>query len=174
MSVFSSALSCLNRDLKWQTLEPSACLSSWTNCVIVLEAWTDHVIALKSRTDLVIPLRSVLQLCVTAQFYLENNRKIQPWGMRASLRKDVERKEWVCTAGERDSPPTSPRPSPPPRRPSLPPPAPALDSSFYMLSLPLGLPCVNWASQERCLFYLRSGPWTFLCSVFMGFSLPCL
>ena len=50
-------------------------------------------------------------------------------------------------------------------------------SSFYMFFfLPLGLPYVNWASQESCLFYLRSysGPWTFLCSIFMAFSLPCL
>ena len=30
-------------------------------------------------------------------------------------------------------------------------------SSFYMFFLlPLSLPYVNWASQERCLFYLRS------------------
>ena len=30
-------------------------------------------------------------------------------------------------------------------------------SSFYMsFLLPLGLLYVNWASQERCLFYLRS------------------
>ena len=29
-------------------------------------------------------------------------------------------------------------------------------SSFYMFFLPLGLPYVNWASQEGCLFYLRS------------------
>ena len=29
-------------------------------------------------------------------------------------------------------------------------------SSFYMFFLlPLGLPCVNWTSQERCLFYPR-------------------
>ena len=50
----------------------------------------------------------------------------------------------------------------------------------YVLSSPLGLPYVNWASQECCLFYLRSSlrssdlPLTFLCSVFMGFSFPCL
>jgi len=50
------------------------------------------------------------------------------------------------------------------------------DSSFYMLFLPLGLPYVNWASQECCLFYLtpHSGPRTFLCSISTGFSLPCL
>ena len=53
-------------------------------------------------------------------------------------------------------------------------------SSFYVFFLPLGLPYVNWASQEYCLFYLRSSLWssdhplTFLCSVFTGFSLPCL
>ena len=45
---------------------------------------------------------------------------------------------------------------------------------------PLGLPYVNWTSQKCCLFYLRSSlrssdlPLTFLCSIFAGFSLPCL
>ena len=29
-------------------------------------------------------------------------------------------------------------------------------SSFYLLFPPLGLPYVNWDSQECCLFYLRS------------------
>ena len=45
-----------------------------------------------------------------------------------------------------------------------------------MFILPLSLRCVNWASQEGCLFSLRSlrGPWTFLYSIFMGFSLHCL
>ena len=34
---------------------------------------------------------------------------------------------------------------------------PNFGSSFYMFFLlPLGLPCVNFASQECCLFYLRS------------------
>ena len=49
-------------------------------------------------------------------------------------------------------------------------------SSFHMFILPLGLPYINWASEECHLFYLRSslGPWTFLCSIFAGFSLPCL
>ena len=47
---------------------------------------------------------------------------------------------------------------------------------FICFFLPLGLPYVNWASQECCLFYLRASlqSWTFLCSVFAGFSLPCL
>ena len=53
-------------------------------------------------------------------------------------------------------------------------------SSFYMFFLPMGLPYVNWASQECCLFYLRSSlrssdlPLTFLYSIFVNFSLPCL
>ena len=55
-------------------------------------------------------------------------------------------------------------------------------SSFYMFFLPLGLPYVNWVSQECCLFYLKSSlqgpsfdlPLTFLCSIFSGFSLPFL
>ena len=34
-------------------------------------------------------------------------------------------------------------------------------SSFYtFVSSPLGLPCVNWASQEGCLFSLRSSLWS--------------
>ena len=51
---------------------------------------------------------------------------------------------------------------------------------FICFSLPLGLPYANWANQECCLFYLKSSlrssdlPLTFLCSIFTGFSLPCL
>ena len=51
---------------------------------------------------------------------------------------------------------------------------------FICFPLPLSLPCANWASQECCLFYLKSSlqssylPLTFLCSIFTGFSLPCL
>ena len=42
--------------------------------------------------------------------------------------------------------------------------------TFFLL--PLSLPCVNWASQEGCFTWdSHSGPWTFLCSMFMGFSL---
>ena len=42
---------------------------------------------------------------------------------------------------------------------------------FFLL--PLSLPCVNWASQEGCLFYPRPSlqSWAFLCSIFTGFSL---
>ena len=37
---------------------------------------------------------------------------------------------------------------------------PNLDSSFYMFCLLLlSLPCVNWASQEGCLFHLRFSVW---------------
>ena len=51
---------------------------------------------------------------------------------------------------------------------------------LYVFSSPLDLPYVNWASQECRLFCLRSSLWssdlplTFHCSIFAGFSLPCL
>ena len=61
-------------------LKPSACHSSQAN----------RVIALGSQTDRVIPLG---QISVTAQFYLENNRKIHPGGMRACRPKDTKRRE---------------------------------------------------------------------------------
>ena len=50
-------------------------------------------------------------------------------------------------------------------------------SSFYMLFLlPLGMPYVNWASQECCLFYLKSLLRSLDLPLFylVGFSLPCL
>ena len=47
--------------------------------------------------------------------------------------------------------------------------------SFYFFLLPLNLPCVNWASQEGCLFYLRPSLRSLdLPCIFMGFSLFCL
>ena len=45
-SVISSVLSCLNKNLKRQTLKPSECHSSWTDRVIALRSQIDHVIAL--------------------------------------------------------------------------------------------------------------------------------
>ena len=54
---------------------------------------------------------------------------------------------------------------------------PALWFLFYMFfSLPLGLPHVNWASQECCLFYLRSSlrssdlPLFYLCGLYPSLS----
>ena len=45
-----------------------------------------------------------------------------------------------------------------------------------VLSSPLGQSFVSWASQDCCLFYLRSSLWSsdLLCSLFAGFTLPCL
>ena len=80
--------------------------------------------------------RSVLQLCVTARFYLENKGKyiLEAWGHDDP--KDPKRRERESMR-ERDPWP--------------------FGSSFYVfLFLCLGLPSVNWASQECCLFYLRS------------------
>ena len=72
----------------------------------------------------------VLQLCVTVQFYLESKGKyiLETWGQADP--KDAKKKRI---------------------------PQPNFGSSFYMFFLlPLSLPYVNRASQERCLFYLRS------------------
>ena len=105
--------------------------------------------------------RSVLQLHFTPQFYLENEKKkknltgkkkkkekIHPLGIRACPRKihEDERErvsEWGW-AWERERPP-------------------ALWLLFLYVvffSLPLGLPYVNRASLEFCLFYLRSSFWS--------------
>ena len=126
--MFLSSLSHHNKDLEWQTLKPPC-------CVIALRSWTDHVIALRSRMDHVIALR---QISVTALFYLEDSRKIHLRGMRACRSKDAKRRV-PQSAGEREK-----------ERPL----------SLWLLFLnifssPLGLPYVNWASQECCLFYLR-------------------
>ena len=55
-------------------------------------------------------------------------------------------------------------------------PAPILVPLFLFLLLPLGLPYVNWASQECCLFYLRSSlqsldlPLFYFCRLFRSLS----
>ena len=49
---------------------------------------------------------------------------------------------------------------------------------FICFLLPLGLPYVTWASQERCLFYLRSSLWSsalpLFCFFFLCFYFPSL
>ena len=51
---------------------------------------------------------------------------------------------------------------------------------LYVFSSTWACPMQTGLSQECCLFYLKSSlcsldlPLTFLCSIFMGFSLPCL
>ena len=72
----------------------------------------------------------VLQFHITAQFYLENKGKyiLEAW--------------WHADPKDRKGRERDPRP---------------FGSCFCMFfPLPLGLPYVNWASQECCLFYLRS------------------
>ena len=74
--------------------------------------------------------RPLLQLRVTAQFYLESKGKyiLEAWGHANP--KDSKRRQA---------------------------PGPILAPLFIcFFLLPLGLPYVNWASQECCLFYLRS------------------
>ena len=78
---------------------------------------------------------TVLQPHVAAQFYLENKGKynLKPWRHPTKMMQRREREK------ERD-----------PRH---------FGSSFYRFFSPLGLPFVNGASQECCLFYLRSSLW---------------
>ena len=151
-------LSHHNKDLEWWTLKPPrhvTVLGSWTDRVIALRSWTDHVIALR-------------QISVTAPFYLDNSRKIHLRGVRACRPKDRKGRMPQHAGGGRER-----------ERPL------ALWLLFLYVTpppplLPSGLPFVNWASQECCLFYLRSSlqssdlPLTFLCSIFAGFPLPCL
>ena len=150
-SMFSSVLSHLNKNLKLWMLEPWACHRSRTDCVIALGSWADCVIALRSRTDGVIALRTVLQLRVTAQFYLENSRKIHPQGARACRPKDAKRREGVGSPG------------------------PLALPFIICFSSPLGLPYVNWADRSA-LFYLRSSlrslnlPLFYFCRLFPSLS----
>ena len=78
----------------------------------------------------------MLQLSVTALFYLEDSRKIHLRGVRARWSKDTGRRA-PQRAGERER-----------------------ESWLWLLYLyvypSLGLSYVNWASQECCLFHLRS------------------
>ena len=87
---------------------------------------------------------------VIAQCYssiLEDSRKIHLWGVRARRSKDTRREKEL-----------------------------ALAPLFIYVYLSLGLSCVNWASQECCLFSLRSSLRSsdLLLFHFAGFSLPCL
>ena len=87
--------------------------------------------------------RSVSQLHVTAQLYLENKGKyiLEAWKGSPFLQQghadseDEKRRE-----RERAPSPLAPL--------------------FICFLLPLGLPYGNWASQECCLFYLRSPLWS--------------
>ena len=142
--MFLCSLSCNNKDLEWRTLKPPL-------RVTALRSWIDRVIALRSRMDHVTALR---QISVTALFYLEDRRKIHLRGVRARQSKDTRRRA-PQRSGERES---------------------WLWLLYLYVSLSLGLSCVNWASQECCFFTWgpHSSPQTFFCSIFAGFSLPCL
>ena len=83
----------------------------------------------------------MLQIHVTALFYLENSRKIHPRGMRACRPKDTKRECGSMPARWREREREAPG---------------LLAPLFICLFLSLGLPYVIWASQECCLFYLRS------------------
>ena len=115
-----------------------------------------RVTALRSWIDCVIALR---QISVTALFYLEDSRKIYLRGVRARRSKDTseDTRRAPQHAGERD-------------RESW------LWLLYLYVYLSLGLSCVNWASLECCLFYLRSSLWSsdlllfYFCGLFPSLS----
>ena len=117
-------------------------------------------------------LKKIFFFSVTAPFYLEDSRRIQ----------DSKRREWRSTQGrervregergrEKESAHTRGR---------------ERDEKalwlllLYVFSSTWACPMQNGLSQECCLFCLKSSLWssdlplTFLCSIFAGFSLPCL
>ena len=133
----------------------------------------------------------MLQFRVTAQLYLENKRKIHPRGMRAcqpKRHKEKRERETKSVWGKETPGPltllfmfcffSSPGPAlclAPlfacfffslllPRA------CPLFGSSFCMFFLffapPPGLASVYWASQECCLFYLRSSLWSLALPLF--------
>ena len=116
-------------------------------CITVLGSWTNSIIALR-------------QIIVTALFYLEDSRRIHPQSVRACQPKAVKRRDWRSTPArgrERES-----------KR---------FGSSFYMFFPPPGpaLCKLDLARSAVCSTWgLHPGPRTFLCSIFAGFSLPCL
>ena len=145
---FLGSLSRHNKDLEWWSLSPRH--------VTALGSWTSRVTALR-------------QISVTALFYLEDSRTVHPRSVRACQPKDSKRREWRTVQGGRDREWERERE----RKRALAPPFICF-SSIWACPLQIGL------SQECCLFYLKSSLWssdlplTFLCSIFEGFSLPCL
>ena len=122
--------------------------------------------------------KSVLEFSVTALFYLEDNRKIHLQGVRACRCKDATRRV-PQHVGEREREKERER---------------VIELThvwgrereralcilfLYVSFSPLGLPYANWA-QSGLLLYLKSSlrssdlSLTFFCSIFAGFSLPCL
>ena len=98
----------------------------------------------------------MLQLSVTALFYLEDGRRIHP------QRKEEGGGVCHCVSARGSERET--------------------ESAWLLLLyvfFPLGLPYANWA-QPGVLIYLKSSFWfldpslTFLCSIFAGFPLLCL
>ena len=101
----------------------------------------------------------MLQLSVSALFYLEDSRKIHLRGVRARRSKDTRRR-----APQRVEERERERES-------------RLWLFYLYVYLSLGLSYVNWASQECCLFYLKSSlrSWDLLLFHFCGLfpSLSC-
>ena len=142
-------------------------------------SWTNRVIALR-------------QISVTALFYLEDSRRIHPRNVRTCQPKGWKRREWrrvwgererrervrererahACGQGKREK--ETKRKREREREQAL------WLLLLYVFSSTWAFPMQIGLSQECGLFYLKSSlqsldlSLTFLCSIFAGFSLPCL
>ena len=120
---------------------------SFSNALSTSQTWRNRVIALR-------------QISVTGLFYWEDSRRIHPRRVRACQPKGEKR--------------TGDRGRGRGRERDLAPPFICFFPSPWACPMQIGL------SQECCLFFLRSSLQssdlllTFLCSIFAGFSLPCL
>ena len=151
-----SSLSRHNKDLEQRTLKPSARHSS--RCITALGSWTNRVIALR-------------QINVTALFYLEiaGESILEAWG---NANPKIWREESGGArgrGGERERETVHARGRVRERESALAPPFICFlppGPAVCKLGLARSAVCSTWG--------LHSGPQTLFCSIFMGFSLPCL
>ena len=131
-------------------------LKQWTSVTVLRQA---SITALGQTSVTALRRTSITALgwtSVTAQLYLKNKGKyiLKAWGHANP--KDMKRR-----GRERERAKETPSP---------------LAPLFMFFLLPLGLPYVNWASQECCFFYLRSSlqspdlPLFFFCRLFPSLS----
>ena len=107
----------------------------------------------------------MLQLSVTALFYLEDSRKIHLRGVRAHRSKDTRRRT-PQHMGERERERAHGRWGERERERALAPP-------FICFSSTWACPMKIWLSQECCLFYLKSSLWSWDLFLVL-FSRACL
>jgi len=136
---------------------------SFSNALGTSQTWRNRVIALR-------------QISVIGLFYWEDSRRIHPRRVRACQPKGEKRRgdRGRGRGREKEGEGERKRERERERERDLAPPFICFFPSPWACPMQIGL------SQECCLFFLRSSLQssdlllTFLCSIFTGFSLPCL